>query len=68
MRGYYDASSKQWVAPIIQLSTLAMWNLMTKRKVIAGNNPTLAWLQRNAQKQFEKLCEAPMPEFGYGRG
>lgn len=50
---------------MIKLGTLAIWNLLTKRKVIKGNDPTFAMLQEYAAEQFQDLCKQPMPEFGY---
>lgn len=50
---------------ISKVATVALWNLLTKNEVIDGTNETLAFLRKWAPEQFEELCQAPKPVFGY---
>lgn len=50
---------------ISKVATVALWNLLTKNEVIDGTDETLTFLRKWAPEQFEELCQAPKPVFGY---
>lgn len=50
-------------APIAKLATVALWNLLTKRPVIDGTDPTLALIHKFAPERFEELVQQPVPTF-----
>lgn len=53
-----------------KLGTVALWNLLTKCRVIDGTDQTLALIKTHAPEQFEDLTKAPLPttmEARFGR-
>jgi hypothetical protein len=44
-----------------KLGTIALWNLLTQRRVIDGGDPSLALIKTHAPDQFEELTKAPLP-------
>lgn len=49
---------------MIALGKLAIWNLLTKKEFVAGNDPTLALLQKAAPDYFDDLIKTEKPSFG----